>query len=70
MLVGQTCRIQSQSVNGRQGYAEVSQRGAGIQIRVWAEEPNALTKGVVAHILEYDEAADRYLVQQAPPDPG
>jgi hypothetical protein len=65
-LVGQTCRIMSQSVNARQGYAEVAQRGAGIQIRVWAEEPNGLTKGDVAHILEYDEAAARYLVQQAP----
>lgn len=67
-LVGQTCRIMSQTVNARQGYAEVAQRGASIQIRVWADEPNALTKGVVAHILEYDESGARYLVQQAPTD--
>jgi hypothetical protein len=67
-LVGQTCLIMSQRVNAREGYAEVAQRGAGIQIRVWADEPNALTKGMVAHILEYDEAAARYLVQQAPTD--
>lgn len=67
-LVGQTCRIMSQSVNARMGYAEVAQRGASIQIKVWADEPNTLTKGMVAHILEYDETAGRYLVQQTSAD--
>lgn len=65
-LVGQTCRIMSQTVGARQGYAEVAQRGASLQIRVWAEEPNTLNKGSVAVILEYDEARAWYLVQQAP----
>jgi hypothetical protein len=67
-LVGQTCKILSQSVDARMGYAEVSQLGAGLQIRVWAEVPNTLRKGVIAHILEYDKAGNRYLVQQAPSD--
>jgi hypothetical protein len=67
-LVGQACKILSQSVDDRMGYAEVSQRGAGLQIRVWADAPNTLRKGVVAHILEYDEVRNRYLVQQAPPE--
>ena len=64
-LVGRTCRILSQSVDARVGYAEVAQRGASIQIRVWAEVPNLMAKGALAHILEYDEASNRYLVQQA-----
>ena len=67
-LVGQACKILSQSVDDRMGYAEVSQRGAGLQIRVWADAPNTLRKGVVAHILEYDEVRNRYLVQQVPPE--
>lgn len=64
-LVGQTCRILSQVVNRRLGYAEVAQRGASLQIRVWADIPNELKKGAMADILEYDEAAGRYLVQIA-----
>ncbi len=63
-LVGQTCKVLSQAVNDRVCYAEVAQRGASLQIRVWAEVPNSLCKGSVAHILEYDETGNRYLVQQ------
>lgn len=65
-FVGQTCRIQSLKVGAAQGYAEIAQRGASLQISVWADEPNGLTKGSIAHILDYDEALGRYLVQQAP----
>ncbi len=65
-LVGQTCRILSQQVNARHGYAEVAQRGAGIQIRVWADEPNTLAKGSTAYLLAYDAAGQRYLVREVP----
>jgi hypothetical protein len=65
-FVGQTCTVMSQKVDARSGYAEVAQRGANIQIRIRAEGDNRLTKGDAARILEYDEAANRYLVA---PDP-
>ncbi len=65
-VVGQVCRIHSLKVTAMQGYAEVAQRGASLQISVWADEPNALTKGSLALVLEYDEALGRYLVREAP----
>lgn len=61
-LVGQPCRVLTGSVDERFGRAEVSMRGAGINIRIWAETPNTLGKGSVARILEYDAAGERYLV--------
>jgi len=64
-LVGQSCRILTGAVDERQGRAEVAQRGAGINIRVWAPVPNTLTRGSNAVIVEYDAAAHRYLVQAA-----
>lgn len=62
-LVGQACVILSLRVDERTGYASVAQRGAHLQIQVWAPVGNALTKGSSAHIVEYDAAANRYLVQ-------
>lgn len=62
-LVGQTCKVLTQSVDGQLGRAEVARRGASINIRVWAHTPNSLSKGAVARILEYDEAAGRYLIE-------
>lgn len=62
-LVGQRCRILTGSVDEKQGRAEVAQRGASINIRVWASSPNALRRGSSALILEYDPATHRYLVQ-------
>jgi hypothetical protein len=49
-------------VNQRVGRAEVAQRGASINIRVWAKEPNALTKGSSARIVDYDAERSRYLI--------
>lgn len=66
-LVGQACRILTGVVDERQGRAEVAQRGAGINIRVWSPSPNGLRRGSTALILEYDAAAHRYLVQSADP---
>jgi Protein of unknown function (DUF1449) len=65
-LVGQTCTVLSQRVDGRHGHAEVAQRGASIQIRVWAADDNRLTKGDAAVILAYDEAANRYRIEPEP----
>lgn len=65
-LVGQTCTVMSQSVDGRHGHAEVAQRGASIQIRVWAPDDNRLTRGDAAVILAYDKAANRYRIEPEP----
>jgi hypothetical protein len=61
-LVGQTCRVLTSSVDEKFGRAEVATRGAGVNIKVWAETPNSLSKGSGARILEYDEAGERYLI--------
>jgi len=66
-LVGQPCRILTGIVDEKQGRAEVAQRGAGINIRVWAPSPNTLRRGSQALVLEYDAAAHRYLVQPLDP---
>jgi hypothetical protein len=65
-LVGQLCRVLTQTVDEKVGRAEVAQRGAGINIRVWARSPNTLAKGATARILEYDAAATRYLIEAEP----
>jgi hypothetical protein len=61
-LVGQPCRVLTGTVNQRVGRAEVAQRGANINIRVWAREPNTLTKGSAARIVDYDADRARYLI--------
>jgi len=65
-FVGQCCTVMSQVVNDRSGHAEVAQRGASIRIRIRTEGENQLIKGDTARILDYDAAANRYLVA---PDP-
>lgn len=62
-LVGQTCKVLTLEVNEKFGRAEVSDRGAGLNIRIWAASPNSLTRGSQARIVEYDAAAGRYLVE-------
>lgn len=66
-LVGQRCRILTRSVDERFGRAEVDSRGAGYNIRIFADTPNTLTRGASAIIVEYDAAAARYRVQAAEP---
>jgi hypothetical protein len=61
-LVGQLCRVVTGSVDQRVGRAEVAQRGASINIRVWAKVPNALTRGSPARIVDYDAERSRYLI--------
>ena len=65
-LIGQTCTVRSQRVDPRSGHAEVVQRGANLQIRVWTPTHNRLTKGDTAVILAYDEAANRYRIEPQP----
>ncbi len=65
-LVGQTCKVLTQRVDDKVGRAEVAQRGASINIRVWADAPNQLQRGSLARIVEYDESAARYLIQAEP----
>ena len=62
-LVGQSCRVVTQHVDEQVGRAEVERRGAPINIRVWARSPNALGRGAVARIVEYDAASGRYLIE-------
>ncbi|MBS1160225.1 MAG: ubiquinone biosynthesis hydroxylase, UbiH/UbiF/VisC/COQ6 [Proteobacteria bacterium] len=61
-LVGQSCRVLTSSVDEKFGRAEVATRGAGVNIKVWAETPNSLSKGSTARILEHDAAGERYLI--------
>jgi hypothetical protein len=61
-LVGQSCVVLTGLVNESFGRAEVSTRGVGLNIRVWAETPNQLGKGSLARIVDYDEAAERYWI--------
>jgi hypothetical protein len=62
-LVGLTCKVLTGRVDEKVGRAEVSTRGAGINIRVWARTPNTLTKGSSALISAYDAAAGRFLIE-------
>lgn len=62
-LVGQVCRILTLEVTEKFGRAEVAERGAGLNIRVWAKTPNTLTKGDMARIVEYDEGTSCYQVE-------
>jgi hypothetical protein len=62
-LVGQVCKVLTQEVSETFGRAEVSERGAGLNIRIWAKSPNSLTRGSLARIVDYDEAGSRYLVE-------
>lgn len=61
-LVGSSCKVLTGHVDEKFGRAEVSTRGAGVNIAVWAETPNDLVKGSVARIIEYDPARQRYLI--------
>jgi hypothetical protein len=62
-LVGERCRVTTGHVDEAFGYAEVSQRGASINVRVWARTPNALAAGSMARIVEYDENQGRFRIE-------
>lgn len=62
-FVGQTCRVLTQSVDESLGRAEITQRGANLNIRVWARTPNTLSRGATARIVAYDQEAARYQIE-------
>jgi hypothetical protein len=62
-LVGQHCKVLTQGVDEKMGRAEVLQRGANINIRVWARVPNSLVRGSVARVVVYDEETARYRIE-------
>ena len=63
-LIGERCKVLSQSVDEEFGRAEVSTRGAGLNLKVWAKTPNRLSRGSIARILEYDQSGGRYLIAE------
>lgn len=65
-LVGQSCIVLTTSVDENFGRAEVSARGAGLNIRVWSATPNQLSKGAHAVIVEYDSRGERYRIVAEP----
>ena len=65
-LVGLDCKIVTQTVDKSFGRAEVENLGTAINIRVWADVPNALMKNSRAIIVAYDETTQQYEVQAAP----
>lgn len=62
-LVGQTCKVLTQTVDEKLGRAEVAQRGSNLNIRVWAPTPNSLTRGASARIVAYEDAKARYRIE-------
>jgi hypothetical protein len=62
-LVGQPCKVLTQVVDERAGRAEVAQRGANLNIRVWARTPNQLKRGATARIVAYQDNPARYLIE-------
>jgi hypothetical protein len=62
-LLGQYCKVLTQTVDEKVGRAEVAQRGANINIRVWAHAPNPLVRGSMARIIAYEEKAARYRIE-------
>jgi hypothetical protein len=63
VLVGQHCKVLTQTVDEKAGRAEVAQRGANINIRVWAPSPNPLVRGSMARIVAYEEKTARYRIE-------
>lgn len=64
-LVGQHCKVLTLTVDEKSGRAEVLQRGANLNIRVWAHTPNPLARGSTARIVAYEEATARYRIEAA-----
>lgn len=63
-LVGKPCRILTLEVTEKFGQAQVRDTGSGYNIRVWAAQPNTLTKGSDAVIVGYDRSNQRFEVAE------
>lgn len=68
-LIGETCRVLSQSVDTAFGRAEVATRGASLNIKVWAQVPNTLARGSIARILDYDSVKASFQIAEEPAGP-
>lgn len=62
-IVGQHCKVLTLVVDEKSGRAEVPQRGANLNIRVWAKTPNPLVRGSNARIVAYEEKTARYRIE-------
>jgi hypothetical protein len=62
-LVGQHCKVLTQTVDEKSGRAEGTQRGANLNIRVWAHTPNPLARGSHARVVAYEEKTARYRIE-------
>ncbi|MBK9656949.1 MAG: ubiquinone biosynthesis protein [Rhodanobacteraceae bacterium] len=63
-VLGKACKILTLSVDEKFGQAEVTVgSGAPLNVRVWAETPNTLTKGSSALIIDLDPKSGRYRVE-------
>jgi len=60
--VGKLCRISSLEVTERHGQAHLEDGGAGLILSVRCLEPNNLTRGSLALIIDYDRAGDTFEV--------
>lgn len=63
-VLGKPCKILTLTVDERFGQAEVViGGGTPLNVRVWAETPNTLTKGSSALIIDQDPKSGRYRVE-------
>ena len=61
-LVGRTCTVQSGSVNGDTGRAEIADGGAGVLAEVRCTQENDLGRGSTALVYDYDQQRGVYMV--------
>jgi len=67
-VLGKPCRILTLTVSERFGQAEVAiGTGAPLNVKVYSDQPNTLTKGSTALIIDLDAERGRYLVQPYTP---
>jgi hypothetical protein len=63
-VLGKACKILTLTVDERFGQAEVVVgSGTPLNVRVWAETPNTLTRGSSALIIDLDPKSKRYRVE-------
>lgn len=68
-VIGKPCKILTLSVDERFGQAEVALgQGAPLNVRVYADTPNTLTKGSSALIIDVDAKTGRYRVEAYHPN--
>ena len=67
-LIGQSCRVLTLKVTEDFGQGEISSRGASLKIMISSRVPNSLGAGAMVHIVAYDAANRRFLVE--PDDEG